>query len=37
MAESHTAFVVCKYINNMHIDVCVPLMARSQIKKTNIA
>lgn len=22
MAEAHTAFVVCKYINNMHIDVC---------------
>ena len=22
MAEAHTAFVVCKYINNIHIDVC---------------
>ena len=22
MAEARTAFVVCKYINNIHIDVC---------------
>lgn len=22
MAEAHTAFVACKYINNIHIDVC---------------
>ena len=22
MAEAHTAFVVCKYINNIHIYVC---------------
>ena len=32
MAEAHTAFVVCKYINNY-----VALMACSQKIKTNIA